>query len=157
VTERRPLRSGGPWQEVPAPSALLTLNPASASAWACGPIFVTSTLSNMERPGGSPGPTWLIAISRRGSRPRPTDVRKALRAFGMTAAEEDNHGPGNTRSFFLVVDAALRGICECKTDESVHRDPDGYTYSLGEDPTKCGGCDLAPITGRPCPSHGATA
>lgn len=35
---------------------------------------------------------------------------------------------------FLVVDQRFRGVCECKTDESVFTDPDGYTYSVAEAP-----------------------
>jgi hypothetical protein len=151
MTERRP--SGSGWAQVVAPVAFRAMY-EHGSAWTYGKITVLSHLSDMERPGTSvPGPTWLISITRRGQRPTASDVRKALRAFSMTGAEEDNHGSGNARSFFLVVDPTLRGACECKTAESVIVEGDGYTYSVDDDPEKCGGCDMEKLRGRPCPRH----
>ena len=142
--------------QVVAPVAFRTLY-EQGSAWTYGKIRVLSSLSTMERPGTpEPGPTWLISITRRGQRPTPADVRKALRAFGMTGAEEDNHGSGNARSFFLVVDPAFRGICECKSAESVIVEGDGYTFSVDDDPANCGGCDMERLHGRPCPRHSTT-
>lgn len=44
--------------------------------------------------------------------------------------------------------------CQCKTDETVVVEPDGYRWSHAvEGP--CNACKLAPITGRACPFHGA--
>jgi len=132
--------------------------PISASAWQCGPICVISSLVLAEAPDGKGDaiPQWHVSIASVGRRPKPHHVRKALRAFGIEAAEEDNHEPGNARHFWLPVDPARRVDCECKTTETVITDPDGYRWSNPVD-GPCRGCEMAPITRRPCPLHGAHA
>ncbi len=72
-------------------------------------------------------------------------------------AEEDNHEPGNARHFFVPVDKAKRGICECKTTEEVHVEPNGHTWTNPRPETgeACRGCETAHITGNACPIHGA--
>jgi hypothetical protein len=127
----------------------------ATSAWACGPIYVLSELIEADLPDGSGvGPQWLVSISMRSKRPKRHHVRKALRAFGMTDAEEDNHHPGNARHFFMPVDPAHRVDCECKTDESVITDPDGYKWSNDVEDGKCRGCEFERLSGKPCPLHG---
>lgn len=77
-------------------------------------------------------PQWHISISSNGERPMFEQVATALRDFGMVAAEEDNHSSGNARHFFLLADLApdeQPGECECKDDEEIVVEPDGYTWS----------------------------
>lgn len=153
--ERRP--RGDDWREAPLPPAMLNMpRLIAASAWVCGPVQVLSSLSEMKMPDGDgSGPQWLVSITHKRKRPKQHEVRRTLRAFGMTEAEEDNHGQGNARSFFLVVDPARRVGCECKSDETTMRDSDGYKFTVADDPAECGGCLLVALHGRPCPRHGA--
>jgi hypothetical protein len=122
-----------------------------------GPISVLSSIQLAELPGGNGavGPTWLVSVSHRGKRPKPHHVARALRAFGMTEAEEDNHHPGNSRHYFLPVDPAFRGVCECKTTEDVIVERDGYRWTNPKN-GPCRGCEGTALTGRPCPIHTAT-
>jgi len=101
-------------------------------AWRRGRFLALSTLDEMELPDGSgrTGPTWLVSISRRGTR-RPTDeeCRRVLSAFGLAGAAEDNHENGIARKFWMPVDPAERRACECKETEEQVVEPDGYTWS----------------------------
>lgn len=128
--------------------------PAGAdSAWVYGPIHVLSSLVEAQMPDGNGvGLQWHISVTTKGKRPKQHHVRRALRAFDMRKAEEDNHHPGNARHFFLVVDPARRVDCECKTDETVVQDADGYRWSNTKEGA-CRGCELVAVTGRPCPLH----
>lgn len=140
------------WTEIthPRPTDRRTLG---ISAWMYGHVLVVSALEVMRLPDGAgEGPQWHVSVSRRGRRPEPRDVAKALRDFGMLGAEEDNHHPGNARHFFLVVDPAHRVDCECKTDETVVADADGYAWTNPVD-GPCRGCEIAPLLRRPCPLH----
>lgn len=141
------------WTRVPIVKELAA---RGAEAYGYGGLMVTTELATMEAPDGSGEaiPTWLIAVSRRGSRPNDRDVDRARRAFGMEAAAEDNHSPGITRAFFLTVDPARQRECECKVSEQLITEPDGYQWSADRDPSKCGGCDWARSRGRKCPVHG---
>jgi len=127
------------------------------SGWTRGRYFVISELVDTEMPDGSGdmGPSWHVSISKRGARVRDSKViRKMLRDFGMLGAEEDNHEPGEARNFWLVVDPMRRVDCECKTDETLHREANGQVWSSHVDPEKCGGCLLAQLMpGRTCPVH----
>lgn len=132
--------------------------PIRASAWQLGPVVVLSALELVKAPDGQGDeiPQWHISIADVGKRPSPKHVRRALRAFGMVGAEEDNHHPGNARHFWMPVDPARRVACECKEDEAVVVEPDGYRWTNpheGEGP--CRGCEFAAIAGRPCSIHGA--
>lgn len=107
---------------------------SNGAGWQKGRLCVISTVAVMELPaGGGTGPTWLVSVSIQrdtgNRRAKDHEVRRALAAFGMREAEEDNHEPGIARKFFMPFDRAQRGICECKTDESVIVEADGYTYS----------------------------
>ena len=127
--------------------------PATASAWRCGPIFVLSEFAVAESPDGNGvGPQWLISISESGRRPKPKQVRKALRAFGMVGAEEDQHYPGVARHFWQPIDAAHRAQCQCKASERVVVEADGYTWTTPVD-GECRGCELEQTTGAACPVH----
>src|SRR4029077_12117474 len=121
--------------------------------WGYGPLRVISEVMDMEAPDGSGDviPQWHISISRKGERCDDHDVGRVLRAFEMEGAEEDNHHPGVARHFFLTVDPARRVACECKADEAVVVDPDGYRWS--NDPKDCRGCEFQRISGRACPIH----
>lgn len=156
--EKRPPRE---WAEIDSSRIRGAAGVLELSAWQLGRTCVISSLDLAELPDGSGevGPQWHISITAVGNRrAKPEQVRRALRAFGMVGAEEDNHHPGNARHFFMPVDPARRVDCECKaTDENVI-DPDGYRWtndkSAGADPSVCRGCEIAPVTGRPCAVHG---
>lgn len=128
-----------------------------ATAWAYSGLLVLSELAPMEAPDGKGDviPQWLVSVSRRGGRPSDRDVERALAAFDMVGAEEDNHGPGQSRAFFMPVDPARRVACACKTDETVVTEGDGYRWSTPKD-GPCAGCEYVAVTGKPCPVHGGT-
>lgn len=159
LVERRP--PGREWRELPVPSVIWTTRPRCASRWQRGSVIVISTLVDAELPGdeGGIGPTWHVSISRLGKRPKPRDLEHALRAFDLALAEEDNHHPGGARHFFLPVDPARRGLCECKATEQVIVEPDGYAWTNPHDVAQgaCRGCELERMRGKPCPIHSTAA
>jgi len=146
-SEKRP---GPEWTRAPWPAERV---PPTAIAWRCGPIFVLSELVDAEYPDGNGhGLQWLVSVSADGKRPKPKQVRKALRAFGMVGAELDTHHPGVAMHYWLPVDPSHRVDCQCKADEETILEPDGYTWTT---PTsgECRGCELEQLTGAPCPRH----
>lgn len=141
------------WTEVAWPGPR---NFAHASAWVLGPIMVLSELAVAEYPDGSgEGPQWLVSISAGGKRAKPKQIRRALRAFGMEGAEQDNHHPGNVRNYWRPVDETKRVDCQCKTDETID-ERDGYTWTNPVE-GQCRGCELETLLGRPCPLHAVEA
>jgi hypothetical protein len=151
--EKRP---GRDWDELPFPGHVMDRGIVqTGSAWSFGPIRVISTLTMAELPDGSKeiGPQWHISITDKGRRPSPKQVRRALRAFDMVDAEEDNHHPGYARHFWLPVDLARRVDCECKAEEVTIVEADGYRFTNPHDPAECRGCDFQRLTGKPCPLH----
>jgi hypothetical protein len=124
------------------------------STWRRGPIRVISDLVMAEAPDGSGDvvPQWHVSLTRNGKRPHLTDVRAVLRAFDLREAEEDNHYPGNARHFWLPVDPRCRVACECKAEEALVVEADGHRWTNPTDGS-CRGCELQPLTGRPCPLH----
>lgn len=155
LRERQPPPRSG-WIEVETPLQVRASSLA-ASSWVSGPVRVISTLIVADLPDGSgAGEQWHVSIARKNKRPKPTDVRRALRALGLVGAEEDNHHPGNARHFFLPVDPAKRGDCECKTTETVIVQDDGYRFTTPKD-GPCSGCSLEEITGKSCMIHKGAA
>lgn len=154
-------RTPGPgWERCRLPFEALAMRPTSASAWTDGRAVVISELVDAEAPDGSGEviPQWHVSITERGQRPSPRALRRALRAFGMASAEEDNHHPGNARHFFLVVDKARRVSCECKVTETTVREPDGYRWTNPTNPAEgCRGCELQRAIGKACPLHARAA
>ena len=125
---------------------------AIGQRWQSGPVVVISSLDMAKLPQSEEiGPQWHVSVSADGKRPKPHHVRRALRAFDMADAEEDNHHPGVARHFFMPVDPAARVTCECKEDETTIVEPDGYTWSQAAG--HCGGCDLQRATGKTCSVH----
>jgi hypothetical protein len=141
------------WTEIPWPG--LRRSP-TASAWTLGQIMVLSELVEAEYPDGSGnGPQWLVSVSASGKRAKPKQLRRALRAFGMVGAEQDNHHPGNVRNYWRPVDESKRVDCQCKIDEvTVVDETDGYTWTNPVD-GPCRGCELEQLLGLPCPLHPA--
>jgi hypothetical protein len=140
------------WSEIPWPGPRNTAS-LGASAWILGPILVLSELVDVEYPDGSGnGPQWLVSISARGKRAKPKQLRRALRAFGMVGAEQDNHHPGNVRNYWRPVDKSKRVDCQCKTDETIVVDETGYSWTNPVD-GGCRGCELELLLGKPCPLH----
>ena len=104
--------------------------------------------------GGGVGPTWLVTISYRGARPSDAHVELVLRQFRMRDAEEDNHTPGITRSFFMPVDPKWRGVCDCKETEETIVEDDGYEWQNPRpEDGRCRGCEYEELFGAPCPIH----
>ncbi|HEY3500707.1 MAG TPA: hypothetical protein VGK73_38710 [Polyangiaceae bacterium] len=157
LREKRP--RGSEWVECRDPyrgtEAATEPSRLACSTWTDGLVLVVSALELAELPDGSgrAGEQWHISISRGGGkRAKPHDVRRALRAFGMVSAEEDNHEPGSARNFWMPVDPAARVDCECKTDED-QIVTDGHRWSNPKDPAECRGCQFERLLGKPCPLH----
>lgn len=149
------------WLENPRNPALPMLRAecSAVSVWASGPVVVISSLQNADLPDGAGvGLQWHVSISRQGKRPKDTDVRRALRAFGMVGAEEDNHHPGNARHFWRPVDPQHRVDCQCKESEQTIAESDGYTWTNPrEGAGACRGCEWSGVMGKPCPVHAGEA
>lgn len=155
TSELRPRLPG--WEELSSKGAdpELVANAIAISFWQKGTTCVISALEDAEYPDGvGHGPQWHVSVSHLGrSRPRPHEIRRTLRAFGIAEIkEEDNHHPGNARHFFVPVDPAKRVTCQCKLDEDVIVEPDGYAWTNPKD-GPCRGCELQRLTGKPCPLH----
>lgn len=142
------------WSEIPVPSEAWTSGVITQSRWTDGRLSVLSSLVNAELPDGSGdvGQQWHVSVSRFGKRPKPHELARAQRAFGIVGWEEDNHHPGHARHFFRPVDPARRVDCECKTTETIHVEPDGYTWSNPTD-EPCRGCEHWARFGKACPIH----
>lgn len=97
-----------------------------------------------------------VSVSRRGHRPSRSDLRLALTAFGAVGWEEDNHHSGIARHFWRPLDPKHRVECQCKSDEIVVVESDGYAWTTPVD-GPCRGCEYAAtiglLTGRTCPIH----
>jgi hypothetical protein len=138
-----------------APTSVRWQRVASVSCgeiWQSGPLRVISALDIANLPKGGVGPQWHISVTRNGKRASDLELRRALRAFDMVGAEEDNHHPGNARHFFMPVDPAERVECECKTTEETVVERDGYRWS--NSPVQCRGCEWERLFGRTCRLHG---
>ena len=147
------LPATGHWTRVKDPPGL---HATSASAWRYGRVMVISALEIAEAPDGRGDriPQWHVSVSASGRRPSDRELRRALKAFGMIRAEEDNHHPGLARHFWLTLDPSRRVDCQCKVDEVTIRDADGYTWTNpapGEG--ECRGCEMQRLLGNPCPLH----
>ena len=135
----------------------LDVGTLDVSIWQRGPLRVISTVDLAKYPTGDDvGPQWHLSVAVVGAARRPSAVEmlRVRRAFGMLAAEEDNHHPGNARHLFMSIDPAHRVDCECKADEMTVREFDGYEWTNPID-GPCRGCEVEQIFKRPCPLHGA--
>lgn len=126
------------------------------SVWKRSGVVVISALENAHAPDGSLDviPQWHLSVSHSGARASDEVVRQTLASFDMTGTEEDNHHPGTARHFWMPVDPRRRVECECKSDETITVEPDGYTWS--HDPEQeCPWCTMIKIgkTDIVCPNH----
>lgn len=158
--ERVPHASAG-FRRVPVGSIAETLLRRQAlaskvSAWEGAGLRVISTVEHADYPDGKgdAGPQWHLSITAKRGRPTDRQVKAALKAFAVPRAEEDNHHPGLARHFWCPIDPTRRVDCECKTDEAVVVEGDGYRWSNDLDPTKCRGCEFERLLGNPCSVHG---
>jgi|GEM_PF-2458543 len=150
---REPQPRGHAWRTMRVPSSAWTSGVISQSMWTDGRLSVVSSLINADLPDGSGvGPQWYVSVSRFGKRPKPAELARAQRAFGIVGWEEDNHHPGHARHYFRPVDPAHRVECECKTSETTHVEPDGYRWTNPTD-EPCRGCEFWAQHGNPCPIH----
>lgn len=122
-------------------------------------LTVISTCVVAEYPTGKgSGPQILLSVSRSGRRATDDDVAVALKAFDLTDGEEDNHHPGQVRNFWRPIDPEHRVACQCKSDEDIVVEPDGYTWTNPKTGA-CRGCEMVVLNaalGRPlgaCPFH----
>lgn len=152
LREMRP--KGRDWAETTCPASIEGI---ARSAWRSGPLLAFSTLVEADLPDGSGvGLQWHLSVSCAGARPTNQEVKRALRAFKLKGAEEDNHHPGVARHFWRPVDAKHRVTCECKASEETIREADGYTWTNPRDGA-CRGCEFERLLGKPCPLHRAPA
>jgi hypothetical protein len=127
------------------------------SAWRSndGVLTVTSGCHVTELPGGAGrvGPSWLVAVSTAaGRRATADEVRHVVATFAMPAWDEDNHHPGVARHLWCPHDEAARLACECKVNERLITESDGYQWTT-DDTKGCRGCQYQALTGRLCPVH----
>jgi hypothetical protein len=126
----------------------------NGGAWERRGVRVLSTIDQAKLPRTDLiGPQWHVSISNGGKfRPMQAEVDRALQDFNMVGAEEDNHHPGVARHFWMPIDPAFRVDCECKEDEVLVTERDGYKWT--NDPKACRGCELArKVPARTCPIH----
>lgn len=125
LTEERTPPPSSKWDQV----QIGTLG-KNSSAWVQGKLLVISQLADVET-NGIVGPTWVLSISRRGNRrPNNRELHKMLKGFRCPSPwDEDNHESGMARKVFIPVDPKHRTACECKTDEILVVEKDGYTWS----------------------------
>lgn len=130
-------------------------NCLSWSAWTNGKLNAISELCIADHPDGDgSGLHFHISFTAKGKHADTRPVLRALKAFGLSEAREDNHEPGAARNFWLPVDPAHRVDCECKTTEQQMVERNGHAWSAAHDVSKCGGCLLQSIGGPICPAHG---
>lgn len=104
-----------------------------------GALRVFSGVDLMRSPvDKTPTPTWHVSVSagdgRSSARPvTDAELEVVRRAFGMQAAEEDNHEPGMARHLFLAIDPKHRAACECNVAEVTFIEPDGHRWKAPAD------------------------
>lgn len=117
-------------------------------------IGVLSTLVDATAPDGSGDtiPQWHLSVSADGQRPTADHLRRVIDCFGIDEFELDNHHPGIAQHIWIPVDTRRRVDCECKSDETIIVEDDGYTWT---NPTvgPCRGCEYKQLTGRRCSLH----
>lgn len=131
--------------------------PAGVFVWeSADGLRVISSRVEAELPGsgGLAGPTWHVSVARlsQSERASDADLLRVVEAFGLPAWDEDNHHPGVARHLFCPIEERWRNECECKTDELVVVEPDGYRWTTPVE-GGCRGCSFALMSGRPCPIH----
>lgn len=101
-------------------------------AWSAGKLGVLSGFGDMEY-RGVVVPHFHISVSVPSEKRRPSDDEMAqVRSdFDMEDAEEDNHSPGVARHLFRPVHLpkGTVGICDCKENEEIVTESDGYQWS----------------------------
>ncbi|MDQ2729268.1 MAG: hypothetical protein M3Y91_15730 [Actinomycetota bacterium] len=110
----------------------VTWAPPGTTVWTGHGLAVISDASEMEF-RALRVPTNHVSVAASGLDRRPSDAEMAtVRAdFDLLDAEEDNHSPGVARNLFLPLHLprGTQGICDCKTDETVVVESDGYRWS----------------------------
>ena len=106
-----------------------TVLEGAATAWRRGALRVISAVDTMTSPVDKTAtPTWHVSVSAVGGVVNDGELEVVRRAFGMEAAEEDNHEPGRARHLFLPIDPAHRADCECNTAEATFIEEDGHRW-----------------------------
>jgi len=97
-----------------------------------GNLTVFSSAGDMEYQGLVVA-TNHVSAAVKGHNRRCTDgeLDQVRAAFDMVDAEEDNHSPGVARHLFLPLHLprGTVGVCECKTEETIVVEADGYRWS----------------------------
>lgn len=104
-----------------------------STLWIGHGLAVISTGGDMEYQGVV-CPHNHISVSvadRHDRRPTTSELDRVRNNFDMVDAEEDNHSPGVARHLFLPLHLprGTVGVCDCKADETVIVEPDGYRWS----------------------------
>ncbi len=126
-------------------------------------LVALSSVGPMQAPDGSGDiiDTWHLSVAARvvnaagkqePVRPTVEQFEHLLDTWAITEFEIDNHHPGSAQHLMIPVDPARRVDCECKANETVIVEPDGYTWTNPVD-GPCRGCEHERMTGRPCPLH----
>jgi len=100
--------------------------------WEHGAVRVLSSAEQAEYRGiVVPHNHCSVSVYGEDRRPSDEEMAEVRHAFDMHDAEEDNHQPGRIRNLFLPLHLprGTVGICDCKTDETVVTEPDGFQWS----------------------------
>lgn len=106
--------------------------PPGQKPWARGDVLVISQAEMTEYRGVlCPHNHVSVSVPRGERRPSDEEMAMVRRNFDMDDAEEDNHHPGRIRNLFLPLHLprGTVGICDCKSDETVVVEPDGFQWS----------------------------
>lgn len=99
--------------------------------WGRGLVVISSAMDAEYQ--GVVVPHNHVSVALHDHRRRPNDKEMGwVRAdFDMEDAEEDNHLPGVARHLFLPLHLprGTEGICDCKADETLVVEPDGFRWS----------------------------
>jgi hypothetical protein len=104
-----------------------------------GKLMVLSGYGDMEY-RGLVVPQFHVSVSVPSEDRRATDdeIEAVRRDFDMEDAEEDNHQPGRIRNLFRPVHLpkGTVGMCDCKENEEVVTEPDGFEWSRSKEPVR---------------------
>lgn len=105
--------SGAGWRELPVPPAIAAQAIAALRYVHDG--WRVSVLSCVEMVHDEP--QFHVSLVMLDGSPAPRFAVKAVRkAFGMEAAEEDNHVPGGKVRNLWLLAGDRAGVCECKDE-----------------------------------------
>ncbi|MAU41014.1 MAG: hypothetical protein CMF31_05260 [Kordiimonas sp.] len=91
-------------------------------------VFALSSVCIVDNGYLPPHWEWLISFSMMGRyRPSNKMMKKVLEEWGLEDFEEDNHGCGVARKYWMARDEEYRQPCPCKDEEMITEGD--YQYS----------------------------